>query len=415
MKIKIDEVKFIKELYPRFELDNYVVNQYRQSIETLPPIVLSKNMILIDGYHRLIAHRLEEISEIEAEILDIDDKKEIFLEAIARNSSHGKQLQIEEKSKLAPKLYSMNVSLEEISRILAISKTKVYDWTSNLREKETERKDIEVLDLYLQCYSYNEIEEKLKMGHGTPSNRLLKTLEKISANGKILQPDNLQLYNVWGVGKLSQSQLKYPGQTPQDIIENIIYYYTEPPQTDPQIKLSKVIDPMAGSGIIRDVCKKLFRRYMLFDIKPVREDIPITQNDILEGLPDTAKNTDLAYFDPPYFNLMNEYPDNHFTETYDTFLNAMEKSFKNLRPILNKNGRIALILKPMNEKMLSGEWLDMTFDCVSIAKNLEYKIEKRIVAPLSTQQFNGNDVTRAKERKIMLNTLRDIVILRKEG
>jgi len=410
MMIKIDEVKFIKEFYPRFELDNYVVNQYRQSIETLPPIVLSKDMILIDGYHRLIAHKLEEISEIEAEILDIDDEKEIFLEAIARNSSHGKQLQIEEKAKLAPKLYSMNVSLEDISRILAISKTKVYDWTSNLREKEKNQRNAEIFDLYLQCWSQEQIADKLGESTSTVSRSL-----QISTNGKMQVPDNLQLYNVWGVGKLSQSQLKYPGQTPQDIIENIIYYYTEPPQTEPQIKLSKVIDPMAGSGIIRDVCKKLFRRYMLFDIKPVREDIPITQNDILEGLPDTAKNTDLAYFDPPYFNLMTEYPDNHFTETYDTFLNAMEKSFKNLRLILNKNGRIALILKPMNEKMLSGEWLDMTFDCVSIAKNLEYKIEKRIVAPLSTQQFNGNDVTRAKERKIMLNTLRDIVILRKEG
>ena len=412
MKIKIDDVKFIKELYPRFELDNYVVNQYRQSIETLPPIVLSKNMILVDGYHRLIAHRLEEKSEIEAEILDIDDEKEIFLEAIARNSSHGKQLQIEEKAKLAPKLYSMNVSLEEISRILAISKTKIYDWTQSLREREKEQRDVEVLDLYLQCWTQEQIAEKIELSQMAISKILNKT---ISTNGESFTPDNLQLYNVWGVGKLSQSQLKYPGQTPQDIIENIIYYYTEPPQTEPQIRLSKVIDPMAGSGIIRDVCKKLFRRYMLFDIKPVREDIPITQNDILEGLPDTAKNTDLAYFDPPYFNLMNEYPDNHFTETYDTFLNAMEKSFKNLRPILNENGRIALILKPMNEKMLSGEWLDMTFDCVSIAKNLEYKIEKRIVAPLSTQQFNGNDVTRAKERKIMLNTLRDIVILRKEG
>jgi len=409
--IKIDEVKFIKEFYPRFELDNYVVNQYRQSIETLPPIVLSKDMILIDGYHRLIAHKLEEISEIEAEILDIDDEKEIFLEAIARNSSHGKQLQIEEKAKLAPKLYSMNVSLEEISRILAISKTKVYDWTQTLREKETEQRNAEILDLYLQCWTQEQIAEKLEVSHQT----IGRTVQD-SMNGKMdIVPDNLQLYNTWSIGKLSQTQLKYPGQTPQDIIENIIYYYTEPPQTEPQIKLSKVIDPMAGSGIIRDVCKKLFRRYMLFDIKPVREDIPITQNDILEGLPDTAKNTDLAYFDPPYFNLMTEYPDNHFTETYDTFLNAMEKSFKNLRLILNKNGRIALILKPMNEKMLSGEWLDMTFDCVSIAKNLEYKIEKRIVAPLSTQQFNGNDVTRAKERKIMLNTLRDIVILRKEG
>ena len=193
MKIKIDDVKFIKELYPRFELDNYVVNQYRQSIETLPPIVLSKNMILVDGYHRLIAHRLEEKSEIEAEILDIDDEKEIFLEAIARNSSHGKQLQIEEKAKLAPKLYSMNVSLEEISRILAISKTKIYDWTQSLREREKEQRDVEVLDLYLQCWTQEQIAEKIELSQMAISKILNKT---ISTNGESFTPDNLQLYNL---------------------------------------------------------------------------------------------------------------------------------------------------------------------------------------------------------------------------
>src|SRR4030042_310849 len=415
MKVKIDQIKFVKELYPRFELDNYVVNQYRQSIETLPPIVVSKNYVLIDGYHRIIAYKLEQIEEIEAEVLDIEDEKDIFLEAISRNSSHGKQLTIEEKSKLAPKLYEMGVTLEEIVHVLAVGKSKIYDWTKNLREKEEEKRDAEILELYLQCWTQEQIADKLGVDHRTIGRSLDQSIGQKSIDGKIPTPDNLQLYNVWAVDRLSLDQLKYPGQTPLNIVENLIYYYTAPPQLEPQLKLSKVLDPMAGSGIISQACQKLIRRYIMFDIKPLREDIPIKQNDILKGLPQEANKTDLVYFDPPYYNLMTEYPNNHFTETYETFLHSMEISFRNLYPILNGTGKIALILQPMNEEMLSGKWLDMTFDCISIAKNIGYQLEKRIASPLSTQQFNANDVTRAKEKKIMINTLRDIVILKKEN
>lgn len=405
MKIKIVDVRFIKELYPRFELDNYTVNQYRQSIDQLPPILISNNNILIDGYHRIQAHKLEELDEIEYEIFDTEDEKEILLEAIRRNSTHGKQLAIEEKRKLAPKLYSMGISLVNIQDILSIGKTKVYDWTQNLRDKETDERNAEIIELYLQCWSLEEIAEKFDKTHPT-----ISSVVKKSINGKTYIPDNLELYNVWSVGRLDPDQLKYPGQTPLSIVENLVYYYTSPPQTE-SLSIAKVLDPMAGSGIVRDACRNLMRRYMMYDINPLREDIPIHQNDILQGFPDKAKGTDFVYFDPPYFNLMSEYPDNDFTKDYESFIGAMETSLKNIKAILKKGGKVALVLKPMNEKMMEGEWLDMTIDCVTIAKSLGYKLIKRICAPLSTQQFQAHDVSRIKESKVMLNTLRDIVIL----
>ena len=221
------------------------------------------------------------------------------------------------------------------------------------------------------------------------------------------------LYNVWNVGSLSREQLKYQGQTPLDIIENIVFYYTEPPQTNPHLQLSKIVDPMAGSGIVRDVCRKLLRRYMLFDINPIREDIPIEKNDILQGLPNKAKNTDLVYFDPPYFILLEKYPKNEFNKDYPTFLQAMKKALINIKKILKPCGYVALILKPMNKELFKGDWFDLTFDSMQIAKKLNYKLVKRIAAPLSTQQFKDFHITQAKEEKSMLNILRDIIILEK--
>ena len=239
-------------------------------------------------------------------------------------------------------------------------------------------------------------------------------MSKNSSFGKIGIPSNLQLYNVWRVGGLSKDQLNYPGQTPLDIIENIVYYYSDPPQVEPRLKLSKVVDPMAGSGVVRDACRSLLRRYLLYDICPLRDEIPIEKNDIFQGLPEKAKEADLVYLDPPYYNLMDEYVKNGWNESYASFLNCMEKSLINIKPILADHGKVAVILKPMNEKMMEGEWLDLTIDCVDLARRQGYKLVKRISVPLSTQQFSATDVTKAKESRVMLNTLRDIVILRRK-
>lgn len=409
MKVPIDDIKFIKELYPRFELDNYTINQYRQSIDQLPPILISRNKILIDGYHRIQAYKLEERIEIEAEVLDIEDEKGILLEAIRRNSTHGKQLAIEEKRKLTPQLWKMGVQdTGELAGIFSVSPRTIRNWTQKLREEADKERDTEILELYLQYYERDEIGEIV----GLTGRQVWNILGKNGKFSEISKPDNLELYNVWSVGRLDPDQLKYPGQTPLSIIENIIYYYTDPPQTNP-LKLATVLDPMAGSGVVRDACRNLIRRYLLFDIKPLREDIPIQQNDVLKGLPENIRGVNLVYFDPPYFNLMSEYPDNEFTRDYESFLGAIEKSLKNFLSVLSSNGKVALILKPMNEEMMSGEWFDMTVDSIEIARKLGYKLIKRICAPLGTNQFKNYDVTRVKDLRVMLNTLRDIVILEK--
>jgi len=413
LKVPIDEIKFDRDLYPRFQADNETVNQYRLAIDSLPPLLVTKDLVLVDGYHRLLAYRLEGVKEVEVEILETDDPKEILLEAVRRNSTHGRQLSIAEKRENAKKLWSLGLrDVDKLASILSVSTRTIQRWTRELREREDEELNRQILDLYLQCNSFREIAKELNMSHMAVRNRLIKHMYNLRQLSENIQPESLQLYNVWNVKGLSPSQLQYPGQTPLEIVENIIYYYTDPPRIEPELKFDKVVDPMAGSGVVAEACRKLLRRYLLLDLKPMREDIPIIQNDILEGFPPKAYNADLVYFDPPYYNLMDDYPRNMFNESYESFLKAMEISLRNIMEILSEDGKVALILKPMNEKMLGGEWLDLTIDCVEIARSLGYKLVKRICAPLPTQQFRAVDVQRAKERRIMLNTLRDIVILK---
>ena len=118
MRLPLDQIEVRKDLYPRFEYDKETVNSYRLSIDELPPIVISESHILIDGYHRLIAHRIEQKEDIEVEILPITDEMEILKEAIRRNSTHGKRLSREEKKKWANKLYDDNESVKDIATIM---------------------------------------------------------------------------------------------------------------------------------------------------------------------------------------------------------------------------------------------------------------------------------------------------------
>lgn len=415
VKIQIDLIKIEKDLYPRTELDQESVNQYREAIEKLPPIVVTKDFILIDGYHRLTAHKLEKVEEIEAEILDISDKKEILLEAIRRNTTHGKQLSREEKKHWAQQLFIQEYPKESIAKELSVSDKSVSRWVKNLEEEKDDRVLDLIKSLYLRCYSENQIVDELaRQGIELAENPEASRKQVERKVGQIRQmsemsnpPEDLQLYNVWKVFQMPENQMKYPGQIPEQIIENLLWYYSKPSDI--------VLDPMAGSGIVGTVCQKMFRRYWLIDLKPINP-LEIKKGDsLIEIKMPEQKKADFVFFDPPYFTLMkSDYPDNGFTQDYPTFLKSMEKVIFNFSKVMATGANAAIILKPMNQELTSGEWLDMSYDTIEISKDIGLKYIKRISAPLSTQQFTGSNVVKAKDDKQMMNTLRDIIVFKKE-
>src|SRR5690606_9731727 len=54
--IRTGDVRFVKELYPRLRPHDDVVERYRDAIDNLPPIVVARDGVLVDGYHRWQAH-----------------------------------------------------------------------------------------------------------------------------------------------------------------------------------------------------------------------------------------------------------------------------------------------------------------------------------------------------------------------
>ena len=150
MKVKINNIIFDEKVYPRFDLDNEVVNRYKQALDNLPPIILSADMRLIDGKHRLRAHQLENREDIEAEILNITDDTAILKEAIKRNATHGQQLSREEKKSLARRLWESTI-VEDIAKLLSVSTGLVSNWTTDLEDHRKDEEKQKIIELYLKC------------------------------------------------------------------------------------------------------------------------------------------------------------------------------------------------------------------------------------------------------------------------
>jgi DNA-directed RNA polymerase specialized sigma24 family protein len=73
------------------------------------------------------------------------------------------------------------------------------DWLRDLKQAKREERNQTILDLYLACYTQEEIAEKLKIALGT-GNNVLQNFRNASL-GRTETPDSLQLTNVWNFPK----------------------------------------------------------------------------------------------------------------------------------------------------------------------------------------------------------------------
>lgn len=402
MKVSVDAVKFIKELYPRDNFDNESVNSYRLSLDKLPPIVLQKDtLVLVDGYHRLMAHRLENVNEIEADLLDIPDDM-VLWEAIKRNSTHGKQLAKEEKRRLAQTLYrSKNGKangelIKDIAQLLAVSESVLNNnWLSNIKKEEKEGRNQKILELYLQCKTFEEIEQELTVSHGTVHNAIESVKKSISVEND--RPESFQLYNVWSfANRDARYGLDFEGAIPGQILENVLYYYTQP--------FDIIVDPMAGGGTTIDVCKAMYRRYRAYDKNPIRDDIQ--QHDLTNGFPKEVKGCDLIFLDPPYYNMIDGIQDFKDYKEFLVFERLLAKeSYKNGKD----GGIVAYLIQDMTQK----DRLCLSGDAYNIFTDIGFTCIDHVSCPLSTQQFNAQQTEKAKDNKRLMGRNRDLYIFKK--
>lgn len=129
--VLLSEITFDEELYPRNGYNWQTGYDYAQSLlagATFPPITLALykgKKYLIDGKHRLEAHKLNKQAMIKAEIYSGWSFNKMFEEAIRRNIAHGRVLSPYEKRVIAHKLFKMKYANSKVSSLLNIPENKL--------------------------------------------------------------------------------------------------------------------------------------------------------------------------------------------------------------------------------------------------------------------------------------------------
>ena len=422
--IPIQSIRFVKELYPRIKPNDEAIERYRDSLEKLPPIIIARDGVLVDGYHRWQAHVREGIDQIQAEDLGNLSDAEIMREAVTRNASHGQQLSVADKRLLAAQWWRTFNHLEpaereqEIAELLAVNAKTVQRATKDARKEEKQELQEKVWQLHLSCLSQRQITDAT----GTPQKTVTDWVSDFGQLSIFAQPPSattahpwgsIQHFDVWSFASNDREgggQQSYFGACPPQIMENLLWLYTEPGK-------SVVMDLFAGSGTTLEVSHRMGRRAWVSDIRGnhYSPHLDIHQHDATTGWPaDAPAKADLLFLDPPYWKQAagrySSEPGELAEMTLPDFNAAWGDLLKACKAHLSPGGKIAYIISPTEDKE-GGVVVDHAMEMAAAAMAIGYRIHRRIIVTYQTQQATGQQVTWARENRRLLKLYRDLIIL----
>jgi len=444
MKIKLNNLTWDKEIYPRSNLNQKTLESYTQAWEAgadFPAIEIQKIKkndeiinVITDGVHRWKAKKEAEIDEKTIECrewkegeLDYKESKwKLLLRSANLNATHGDRLSYRDKEQQVARPIAKNdpkkeITEEEIAEDLGISQQTVNNWISDIRAEQKASRNNKIYKLSLLGWTQKEIAESVgisrgriaqvvnntnygKINNSIEENLETKSMEEIANyNNWDMQftwamrlwnkDDDLERFEELDITKKKFTVWNYTsahdlmgdenfdGRIPGQIPFNAIHRWSS--QDD------LVVDPMAGSGTTQDACLLLNRENKSYDINPQRNSI--VKNDINNGLP--IDKADFVFVNPPYWNMVDYEEggsDQPLTKFYEeTMTNLIQESYR----ILDKGNYFALIIANQSAK----KWLeksdetknmhrlDHVLRTIDLAQDNNFDLQWRIYTPQPTQ------------------------------
>ena len=431
-QIKVSDVIWKQEVYPREKVNQNKATEYENFIEVLPPIIINQDNILVDGAHRLQAFKNTKQEFIPCEKITTIDDDDLLLKAIELNATHGYQMTQKEKKQRVVKFYEkvLNGDAEtfdtsRLKKAFSLPESTFSRWTRDMAEKLESIRLEKVLNLYLQNKTHQEIADIDGLWKRTTITDKINEMEAfcldLSENSeweiptkysffkdKIATLSEFQpkLYNIWNQSK-NNNETKHFGNFPQEFMENLIHYYTKP--------FDLVYDPFAGGGVTIDACSKWLRKYYVSDMTPIETREEIKKWKIQDGLPSDLKEPQLVFLDPPYWiQAENQYSDSKQdlgNMKIEEFYESMNNLIKELKKKM-KTGYVALVIQGTQWKN-NYKLEDHAIKLYNLFEKNGFTFEQRIILPYSTEQYNAQQVIKAKENKFMLTIYRDLIVFKK--
>lgn len=416
--MKVADVVFREDLYPRIETSATTVQKYAEDLSVLPPIEVNQRNELIDGWHRWTAHKKVGADEIQAKVTKTISDGHLLELAIERNATHGLQLSQADKRDMARKIYGITPDKDrdekkkQLASILSVSERTVREWLSRMDKDAKESRDRRIFDLWLACWTQQEIAAET----GAPQQTIADVLTEFGDIAKLGKSDRaaaehatdfeVPIYNIWKQQKKT-NETNHFGNSEVRWVDNLLYLYTDP--------FDVVIDPFAGGGSTINICRKRFRRYYVSDRKPIVErEKEIRKHDVTNGLPKPPqwKDVKLVYLDPPYWKqAKGQYSD----DPTDLANMPLEEFNSSLSSIINgfakklTNAYIALIIQPTQWNAPERQYTDHVGDMLRLVR---LPVDMRYSVPYESQQCNAQMVEWSKNNRRCLVLTREIVVWR---
>lgn len=415
--LPIDQIRYVKELQPRIDVSDATIEQYRTALDKLPPIVVARGSVLVDGYHRWQAHLREGAGFVDVEDLGNLTDDEIFREAVVRNAAHGRQLSLVDKRRVAERAYpTMDpaTAVASLAEWLAVDERTVQRWTKDARAAQKEARQSRAWELWLDCLTQDQIAEHIGEPRKTISNWVSGQNDRLSQMAIVPGESderpwgNVQHFDIWQFATADKGDgaQSYFGAVPPQVIENLLWFFTEPGQI--------VVDLFAGSGTTVDVAKRMGRRVWAADIRGnhYSPHLPIHVHDATTGWPDRApRKADLVFLDPPYWRQAKGRYSTEPGEMAEMDLDAFYAAWRTVvKAVIEHTGRVAYIVSPAEVKD-DGIVVDLATEMLAAFTDDGWRVERRVIVPYSTQQATGQQVTWARDNKRMLKLYRDLVVM----
>jgi ParB-like chromosome segregation protein Spo0J len=141
--IRLEDVELAPPWFPREGVEGDHVESLREALrrgETLPPIVVDKDLRVIDGVHRAYALINEGVDEVEAEVLEVDEDT-AWVEAVRYNTEHGLPLTVVARRVAFEKAWKAGViprllatkSAEEVAKSYGVTTETLNTWIKKVR------------------------------------------------------------------------------------------------------------------------------------------------------------------------------------------------------------------------------------------------------------------------------------------
>jgi DNA modification methylase len=167
-----------------------------------------------------------------------------------------------------------------------------------------------------------------------------------------------------------------------------------------------VVDPMAGGGVVGDVCKAMKREYKMYDIDPKRDDI------IKRNISHVSEAADLVFWDPPYYKkIADQYVSESISSLPRTeYLKVFYEAAENFANVGVK--KVALLMSDYDDEY-NGKPEENIFihHYINAFEHTgKWRVYRIIQCPLSSSQIPPTTINIFKEKKKLARITRNLII-----